>query len=87
MLTVEIRDAEKATDGKAEVEIFLDEAGLRVLLAQLRHLESGSSHVHLMTPAWAGNELTEKAQGEGTVLVHHLRVTRCQGVRRDREQP
>ena len=75
MITVEIRAAEKATDGMAEVEIFCDVAGLSLMCKQLEHLKAGSSHVHLMTPAWAGNELEERTFGKGTQLIHHLRIT------------
>lgn len=35
---------------------------------------SGPDHVHLMTPSWAGNELTEEVQGTGNVLFNHLRI-------------
>jgi Immunity protein 32 len=75
MITVEIRDAEKASAGMAEVEIFCDAEGLTLLSKQLEHLKSGSSHVHLMTPAWAGNELGEKPFGNGTILINHVRIT------------
>ena len=75
MITIELRDAEKASEGMTEVEIFCDSEGLALLLKQLEHLKSGSSHVHLMTPAWAGNELGEKPFGNGTSLINHLRVT------------
>ena len=76
MLTVEIRDAEKAAAGMAEVEIFCDSEGLALLFRQLEHLKkAGAGHVHLMSPAWAGNELDEKIIGKGTQLINHLRVT------------
>ena len=75
MLTIEIRDAEKATEGAAEVEIFCDNDGLSLLIRQLELLKVGPAHVHLMTPSWAGNELSEITVGEGTVLVNHVRVT------------
>jgi hypothetical protein len=76
MLTVEIRDAEKAGGGEAEVEVFCDAEGLAVLLRQLQHLHNaGTGHVHLMTPAWAGTELDERTVGKGTQLINHLRVT------------
>ena len=75
MITIEIRDAAKASEGRTEVEIFCDSEGLSLLLKQLEHLRAGSSHVHLMTPAWAGNELGEKTFGNGTVLINHLRIT------------
>ena len=75
MITIEIRDAAKATEGMTEVEIFCDAEGLALLLKQIEHLKSGSSHVHFMTPAWAGNELGEKPFGKGTILINHLRIT------------
>jgi hypothetical protein len=76
MLTVEIRDAEMAGAGKAEVEVFFDAEGLAVLLRQLQHLQkTGTGHVHLMTPSWAGTELDEKTFGSGTQLINHLRLT------------
>ena len=75
MLTVEIRDVERASAGGAEVEIFCDAEGLALLLHQLEHLKSGPNHIHFMTPSWAGNELEEKTVGERTVLVNHVRVT------------
>ena len=59
----------------AEIEIFCDAKGLALLLGQLEHLKKGSTHVHLMTPAWAGNELDEEASGEGSTLVNHLKIT------------
>ena len=75
MITIEIRNAEKANEGIAEVEIFCDSEGLSLLSKQIEHLKSGSSHVHLMTPAWAGNELGEKTFGNETILINHLRIT------------
>jgi|1185.fasta_scaffold577865_1 hypothetical protein len=75
MITIELRDAAKANEGSTEVEIFCDSEGLALLSKQLEHLKSGSSHVHLRTPAWAGNELGEKPFGKGTILINHLRVT------------
>jgi hypothetical protein len=78
MITVEIRDASNAGEGKAEVEIFCDGVGLDLLCKQLQHLKVGSSHVHLMTPAWAGNELAATPVGKGTNIVNHLRITMIQ---------
>jgi hypothetical protein len=75
MITVEMRDAEKASKGMTEIEIFCDAEGLALLSKQIEHLKSGSGHVHLMTPAWAGHELGEKPFGKGTTLVNHLRIT------------
>lgn len=58
MLTVELRDAEKASAGMALVEIFGDEEGLELLMRELEQLKRGATHVHLMTSAWAGSEVT-----------------------------
>ena len=80
MLTIEIRDAEKAQTGRAEVEIFCDAKGLELLIKQLNHLKQGSTHVHLMTPSWAGNELDEKTVGNGTVIINHLKITVLSGI-------
>ena len=74
MLTVEIRDAEKARQGGAEIEIFCDTEGLILLKRQLEFLTKGSSHVHLMSQSWAGNELDEVPIGDDTDLVHHLKI-------------
>jgi hypothetical protein len=79
MITIEIRDADKVNEGLAEIEIFCDLEGLSLLAKQLEHLKSGSSHVHLMTPAWAGDELSEKAVGNGTTLINHLRISLLSG--------
>lgn len=75
MLTIELRDAAKASEGMAEVEVFCDSEGLDLLARQIDSLRSGSTHAHLMTPAWAGNELGETPVGRGTTLVNHLRIT------------
>ena len=75
MITVEIRDAKDASVGGAQVEIYCDQAGLDLLLKELGYLKAGSSHIHLMTPGWAGKQLGEKTYGDETQLVNHLRIT------------
>jgi hypothetical protein len=75
MLTVEIYNAKYAKAGRAVVEVYCDAEGLALFSRQIEDLKNGSSHVHLMTPGWAGNELDEKAFGEKTDLVNHLRIT------------
>lgn len=74
MLTVQIRDAGKVLVADAEVEILCDVEGLALLGRQLEHLNRGSTHVHLMTPTWGGNELGEMAIGDGVTVVNHLRI-------------
>ena len=75
MLTVEIRDAQEVSSGRAEIEIFCDPDGLNLLFKHLRFLQTGSTHVHLMTAAWAGTELGDKPNGGGTQLINHLKIT------------
>lgn len=75
MLTVELKHGDKASMGLSEVEIYCDMDGLDALIAQLHHLKRGSTHVHLMTESWAGIELDEKAVGENTTIVNHLKIT------------
>jgi hypothetical protein len=60
----------------AEAEIHADAEGLDRLIATLHALRQrrAPDHEHLMTPAWAGQELTEGKQGAETELLHHLRI-------------
>ena len=60
---------------KNEIAIFCDSEGLNTLIEQLEILKKHKGHVHLMTPSWAGNELTENKQTPDNQLVHHVRVT------------
>ena len=57
-------------------EIHLDEEGLDLLIDRLtklrRHQEP--EHEHLMTPSWAGTELTEDKQSADNDLIHMLTV-------------
>ncbi len=56
-------------DGE-ELDIHGDPAGLRRLAFVLERLASQpkSDHEHLMTPEWAGDELSSGSQGGGKVL-------------------
>ena len=74
MLTVEIKDPDKVSDGSSEIEIYCDQEGLEELKRQLGFLDKGKTHVHLMTESWAGSELSEKKQGARNALVHHLKI-------------
>ncbi len=82
VLTVEVEPSEKYDSSVLhidEVDIFFDEEGLELLEYKLRLLRQGKGpdHEHLMTPSWAGNELTEEKQGESrSILVNHLRIVR-----------
>jgi len=71
LLTVELKDGNKASE--AEVAICFDDEGLELLINKLTQLRGKREHDHLMTPSWAGNELTEnKGGGENYELVNHL---------------
>ena len=74
-LTVELAFNAKQT--ASEVAICCDDQGLELIIEKLTRLRGKRDHTHLMTPAWAGNELTEqKHGGDGYVLVNHLRLVK-----------
>ena len=65
-------------EGEA-LHIHADPSGLRYLAAVLLHLadnseKKGSDHVHLMTEAWGGNELSGEAQSKTSELLNHVKV-------------
>lgn len=70
LLTFELTDSEK------ELEIHFNRQGLRNLLKILHRLADSDSplprHDHLMTPSWAGNELTEIKQRETNRLLNKV---------------
>lgn len=57
-----------------QLEIHADKNGLVELKKQLDFLSAGQSHVHLKTPSWAGDELTEEAQCKGDLVIHHVKI-------------
>jgi hypothetical protein len=75
LLTVEIKNEDKVSD--SEVAICFDEEGLSFLVERLSALKGKLDHTHLMTPSWAGNELTEVKQGgDEYTLGNHLRLVK-----------
>ena len=75
LLSVELKD--RAKRDQAEVVLCFDEEGLTFLIEKLTRLRGRKDHEHLMTPAWAGNELTEiKQGGSDHELVNHLRLVK-----------
>ncbi len=75
LLTVEIKDAQKTNE--AEAAICFDDEGLEFLISKLIRLRGKREHEHLMTPAWAGAELTENKQGgDEYELINHLRLVK-----------
>jgi hypothetical protein len=64
-------------NAKGVVEVFMDEAGRDLLIQTMRNLsatETGIDHSHLMTPAWAGIELTEQLQNSANELINKVTV-------------
>jgi hypothetical protein len=57
-----------------QLEIYCDRDGLATLQRELDILKERGGHAHLMTPSWAGYELTEERQGEHTQLIHHVLI-------------
>ena len=74
-LSVEIKDIARHFENAAEVEVYLDKKGLEDLLNQLSRLKKEGDHLHFMSPAWGGHELTDKPYVEGNVVMPHLRIT------------
>jgi hypothetical protein len=74
-LTVELKHNEKGTP--IEMAICCDEQGLELLIDKLARLRNKLDHTHLMSPSWAGNELTEQKQGGSEYeLINHLRLVK-----------
>lgn len=68
---------EQQNGDNPEVAICFDAEGLEVLLRKLEHLKCRIDHLHLMTPSWAGHELTEELNGGGQYqLINSLRLVR-----------
>ena len=82
LLTVEVDPSEECNSTNWEIDevvICFDEEGLELLEYKLKLLRQGKGpdHEHLMTPSWAGNELTEEKQGDSrSILINHLRIVR-----------
>jgi len=57
-----------------ELDIICDEDGIELLIDKLSKLKKNGGHAHLMTPSWAGDELTEDRYSDNSVLVNHVRI-------------
>jgi hypothetical protein len=75
-------------DGEGIVELHLDEEGLDLLVDRLMKLRRHNEpeHDHLMTPSWAGWELTEEKQGAKNQLANQLNIFFHARGRRSSEQ-
>ncbi|HEY0008663.1 MAG TPA: Imm32 family immunity protein [Tepidisphaeraceae bacterium] len=74
------------TDDDGTVFIHGDAAGLEALADQLKRLvattpEGTFDHTHLMTPSWAGNELSEERHDPAARLIHHVKLYCWKGQR------
>jgi hypothetical protein len=58
-----ILTVEKEKTEQGEIAICFDKDGLEFLMAKLSALRDRQGHLHLMTPSWAGDELTEVLHG------------------------
>lgn len=58
-----ILTVEKEKTEQGEIAICFDRDGLEFLMAKPSALGNRQSHLHLMSPSWAGDELTEVLQG------------------------
>lgn len=61
------------SDGE-KLEIHANEKGLRYLKEQIEILLEHKQELHLMTPSWGGEELTEEQQGKDNILIHHVKI-------------
>ena len=66
-----------SSDGNV-VFIHADKPGLDFLIEKLSRLRNHiqndeSEHEHFMTPAWAGNELSERKMDQNERQVHHIK--------------
>ncbi|MCU0608042.1 MAG: Imm32 family immunity protein [Candidatus Edwardsbacteria bacterium] len=78
VLSVEALRGDKGSE-LSEIAITFDAEGLDVLLTSLNRLKQKKGHDHLMTPSWAGNELTETRHGgANSLLINHLRLVRIE---------
>lgn len=62
---------------KGIVDIYMDEEGRNLLINSLNKLRDQigkGDHDHLMTPSWAGYELTEEKQSSDSELIHQLNI-------------
>jgi hypothetical protein len=61
------------SDGE-KLEIHANEKGLIYLKEQIEMLLEHKQGIHLMTPSWGGEELTEEKQGKDNTLIHHVKI-------------
>jgi hypothetical protein len=77
MLSFETQKLQSA-ESPRELEVYLDDAGLQSLLAQLLFLrDKRTDHVHLMSEAWGGTHLEDRPQNPDNTNIHHVKIVLC----------
>lgn len=74
-ITAEVTPSHSASSGPEEIALHLDREGLEYLTRLLDQLKERGDHVHLMTPSWGMDDLSEEKSNPENSLAHHLRVT------------
>ena len=58
-----------------EVEFWCDREGLDYLIKHLQKLDESGDHMHLMTPSWGMDDLSEEKENESSCIAHHVKVS------------
>lgn len=75
LITVEFKEGDNPSEG--EIALCFNNDGIDFLINKLSLLRRKKDHDHLMTPSWAGIELSENKQGgKEYKLIHHLRLVK-----------
>ncbi len=62
------------SDDNLVLNIFGNEEGLKSLISSIEKVIKYNDHDHLMTPSWAGYELSEEPQGENTKILNKVTI-------------
>ena len=59
-----------------QLEVHTDNKGLEVLIKKMSQLKSveGKDHLHLMTEAWGGSELSDEKQNDQAILINNVKI-------------
>ncbi len=63
-------------EAREVVELHLDRPGIEYLIDKLIQLRDAPTpeHLHLMTPDWGGNELSELSQNADFFAAKHVKI-------------
>ena len=62
------------TEGMDELDIHIDEEGLKHLYNILRRMKGSRSHESLLSEEFAGNDLSKHQQSENSVLINKVTI-------------